>query len=125
MAVGYLPMVVWGGFVQGQVHCSIGTDNFLGGRLATEHLIERGCRHIAFLGNTQAIEPSLRFQGAQAAIRARADIGLVDTPTHFASEVSGDELAAVLNTVDHTIDGSFAVSDVSALTAIPDRKRVG
>src|SRR3546814_8973750 len=44
MAVGYLPMVVWGGFVQGQVHCSIGTDNFLGGRLATEHLIERGCR---------------------------------------------------------------------------------
>src|SRR3546814_6684466 len=83
MAVGYLPMVVWGGFVQGQVHCSIGTDNFLGGRLATEHLIERGCRHIAFLGNTQAIEPSLRFQGAQAAIRARADIGRVDTTTHL------------------------------------------
>ncbi|WP_414902101.1 LacI family DNA-binding transcriptional regulator [Sphingomonas flavalba] len=118
MAADYLPMVVWGGFVQGQVHCSIGTDNFLGGRLATEHLIARGCRNIVFLGNTQAIEPSLRLQGAQAAIRARPDIALVDTPAHFASEVSGADIAGFLDAVAHPIDGIFAASDVIALTAI-------
>ena len=68
IAADYLPLVAWGGFVQGQIHCSVGTDNFLGGRLATQHLIDRGCRKIAFLGNTQAIEPSLRLEGATAAI---------------------------------------------------------
>lgn len=35
----FLPMVAWGAFVQGQVHCSVGTDNYLGGKLATQHLI--------------------------------------------------------------------------------------
>src|SRR3546814_4885367 len=51
-------------------------------------------------------------------MRARGDSGLVDTPTHFASEVSGDDIAAFLDTVDHPIDGIFAASDVIALTAI-------
>jgi len=118
MAADYLPMVAWGGFVQGQIHCSVGTDNFLGGRLATQHLIDRGCRRIAFLGNTQAIEPSLRLEGAKAAIRARADIVLVDTPTHFAPDVSGSDIAAFLDQTDVAPDGIFAASDLIALTAI-------
>ncbi|WP_448663861.1 LacI family DNA-binding transcriptional regulator [Sphingomonas sp. CJ20] len=118
IAAQYLPMVAWGGFVQGQIHCSVGTDNFLGGRLATQHLIERGCRRIVFLGNTQAIEPSLRLEGAKAAIRARDDIALIDTPTHFAPEVSGSDVAAYLSHVDQAPDGIFAASDLIALTAI-------
>ena len=31
----YLPMVAWGAYSSGQVHCSVGTENYLGGRLAT------------------------------------------------------------------------------------------
>jgi len=118
MAADYLPMVAWGGFVQGQIHCSVGTDNFLGGRFATQHLIDRGCRKIAFLGNTQAIEPSLRLEGAKAAIRARDDIILVDTPTHFAPDVSGSDIADFLGQIDVPPDGIFAASDLIALTAI-------
>ncbi|WP_227698475.1 LacI family DNA-binding transcriptional regulator [Sphingomonas hengshuiensis] len=118
IAADYLPMVVWGGFVQGQVHCSIGTDNFLGGRLAMQHLIDRGCRKIAFLGNTQAIEPSLRLEGAKAAIQARSDIELMDTPTHFAPEVSGTDIATFLTQIGDPPDGIFAASDVIALTAM-------
>lgn len=118
MAASFMPLVVWGGFVQGQIHCSVGTDNFLGGRLATQHLIDRGCRKIAFLGNTQAIEPSLRLAGAKAAIAAHPEITLVDTPTHFASEVSGADIAAYLDQADTPPDGIFAASDLIALTAI-------
>lgn len=118
IAENYLPMVVWGGFVQGQVHCSIGTDNFLGGRIAMQHLIERGCRRVAFFGNTQAVEPSLRLQGAKSAIQARDDIVLMDTPTHFASQVSGTDIASFLSKVGDPPDGIFAASDVIALTAI-------
>lgn len=118
IALTYLPMVAWGGFIQGQIHCSVGTDNFLGGRLATQHLIDRGCRKIAFLGNTQAIEPSLRLEGAKAAIRAREGIVLMDTPTHFASEVSGLDIDSFLSQIDVPPDGIFAASDLIALTAI-------
>lgn len=118
IASDYLPLVAWGGFVQGQIHCSVGTDNFLGGRIATQHLIDRGCRRIAFLGNPQALEPSLRLEGAKAAIRAREDIELVDAPTHFASEVSGSDIAQFLSDSAVLPDGIVAASDLIALTAI-------
>lgn len=118
IAADYLPLVAWGGFMQGQIHCSVGTDNFLGGRMATQHLIDRGCRKIAFLGTPLAIEPSLRLEGAKAAIRARDDIMLVDAPTHFDSEVSGSDIDAFLAASDTPPDGIFAASDLIALTAI-------
>ncbi len=115
----YLPMVAWGAFVQGQVHCSVGTDNFLGGRLATQHLIERGCRSIAFLGNPQAIELSLRLQGARSAVaEAGGKVELVEIPTHLAAELSGEDIGSYLDNVDRVPDGFFAASDMVALTAI-------
>ena len=100
-AKDYLPMVAWGAFVQGQVHCSVGTDNFLGGRLATQHLIERGCKSIAFLGDTQAIELSLRLEGARAAVaEAGGGVELIETPTHLAAELSGEDIAAFLDNAE-------------------------
>lgn len=33
VAKRYAPLVAWGGFYPGQSHCSVGSDNFLGGRL--------------------------------------------------------------------------------------------
>jgi len=115
----YLPMVAWGGFVQGQVHCSVGTDNYLGGRLATQHLIERGCRSIAFLGNSRAIELSLRLEGARAAVaESEGKAELVEIPTHLAAEISGDEISRFLNDAEKIPDGFFAASDMIALTAI-------
>ncbi len=115
----YLPMVAWGAFVPGQVHCSVGTDNYLGGRLATQHLIERGCRRIAFLGNPQAIELKLRLQGARAAVAEAAHkIDLVEIPTHLAAELSGEDIAIYLDDAAQMPDGFFAASDHIALTAI-------
>lgn len=119
VAQSYLPMAVWGAFVQGQIHCSVGTDNFLGGRLAVNHLIEQGCRNIAFFGNTKAIEIALRLEGARAAVAAADDgITLVETPTHLAAELTGADVAAFLNSAEQAPDGIFAASDLIALTAI-------
>lgn len=118
-AKSFLPMVAWGAFVQGQVHCSVGTDNFLGGKMATQHLIERGCRMIAFLGNPRAIELSLRLEGARAAVaEAGKGVELLEFPTHLAAELSGEEIAGYLDQVDTIPDGFFAASDMIALTAI-------
>ncbi|MBO9519339.1 MAG: LacI family DNA-binding transcriptional regulator [Porphyrobacter sp.] len=119
VAETYLPIVAWGGFIQGQIHCSIGTDNFLGGRLATRHLIERGCREIAFFGDPKAIELALRLEGARAAVgEAGGQVRLVETPTHLASELSGADIAAFLDAAERVPDGIFAASDLIALTAI-------
>lgn len=119
VAKTYLPMVAWGAFVQGQAHCSVGTDNYLGGRLATAHLIERGCKSIAFLGNPLAIELSLRLEGARAAVaEAGGGVELVEIPTHLAVDISGEEIADYLDQVEKVPDGFFAASDMIALSAI-------
>jgi DNA-binding LacI/PurR family transcriptional regulator len=115
----YLPMVAWGAFTQGQNHCSVGTDNFLGGLLAMRHLIERGCRQIAFLGNVRAIEIAQRLEGARAAVREAGDgVALREIPTHLAPELSGSDIDAFLDSTDQLPDGIFAASDMIALTAI-------
>jgi DNA-binding LacI/PurR family transcriptional regulator len=49
-SLAYHPMVVWGGQVLGQHHCSVGSDNRAGGMMAARHLMERGCRRIAYMG---------------------------------------------------------------------------
>lgn len=118
-ARSYLPMVAWGAFVQGQIHCSVGTDNYLGGRLAAAHLIERGCRNIAFFGSTRGIELSLRLEGARAAVAAAGgQVQLAQTPTHLAAELSGTDIAAFLDGAQQSPDGVFAASDLIAMTAI-------
>ena len=124
-ARSYLPMVAWGAFVQGQIHCSVGTDNFLGGKLAAAHLIERGCRNIAFFGSTRGIELSLRLEGARAAVaEAKDDVRLVETPTHLSAELSGADIAAFLDSAERAPDGIFAASDLIAMTAIQVRASV-
>lgn len=115
----YLPMVAWGAFVQGQIHCSVGTDNYLGGRMATRHLIERGCRDIAFFGSTRAIELSLRLQGARAAVaEAEVPVRLSETPMHLAAELTGADVAAYLDAAGDPPDGIFAASDQIAITTL-------
>ncbi len=115
----YLPMVVWGGFTRGQGHCSVGTDNYLGGRMAMSHLIERGCRHIAFLGNKKAIEIRQRMEGARSVLaESSGDVTLMEIPTHLSSELSATDVAGFLDNAASLPDGVFAASDMIALTAM-------
>ena len=115
----YLPMVAWGAFSQGQSHCSVGTDNFLGGRLATLHLLSRGCRRIAFFGNVNAIEIRQRLEGSRAAIADQKGAAeLIEIPTHLATDLSSAEIAQFLAETDQLPDGIFAASDVIALAAL-------
>ncbi|MBU0556562.1 MAG: LacI family transcriptional regulator [Alphaproteobacteria bacterium] len=115
----YLPMVAWGAFTQGQSHCSVGTDNFLGGQMAMRHLVERGCRRVAFLGNTRAIEIAQRLQGARAVQQEYgSDVDLAEVPTHLAPELSAPDIHAYLDQAEQLPDGIFAASDMIALAAV-------
>ena len=49
--------------------CSVAVNDVLGGRIAVEHLLERGHRHIAFVGGPFSIpQVSDRHTGSQAAV---------------------------------------------------------
>ena len=115
----YLPMVAWGAFIPGQTHCSVGSDNFLGGRLAMRHLIKQGSRTIAFLGNPRAIEITQRLEGARAEIAASPeDVQLIEVPTHLAHELSGEDIGSFLESCGKMPDAIFASSDMIAFTAV-------
>ena len=135
VAARYLPMVVWGASQSGQTHCSVGTDNQKGGALAARHLIERGCRNIAFLGDPSAPEIADRLLGCRQAV---TEAGLAQDfrmlPVHLTADVAHPAISAWLAEEKVAPDGIVAASDVVAITAlralsdrgisVPDRVKI-
>lgn len=119
IASRFLPMVVWGGYVNGQVHCSVGSDNMLGGRLAAQHLIDQGCKRIAFFGDAVAPEIAQRLEGCRQALLAS---GLTDPieilPAHLTPETAHPAILARLREHMPPPDGIVAASDVIAMSAL-------
>lgn len=99
----------------------IGCDNFAGGHDAGRHLIERGRRRIAFLGDASRQYPESRdrYRGLAAALQEAGlpvDPGLqVDA---LSSEASGYDAASRLIARGIAFDAIFAASDMIALGAV-------
>ena len=114
----YKPLVVWGESPDEENdYCCVGTDNRLGGRLATQHLLEAGRRCIGFAGMTDIPELSARYAGFLDAHRAAglAPGPLIPVPLAFdpASSTLHETLSSHAG-----IDGLFAASDMIAIGAI-------
>ncbi|MBV1775573.1 LacI family DNA-binding transcriptional regulator [Burkholderiaceae bacterium DAT-1] len=112
-----VPIVIWGAQVQQQLYCSVGGDNVEGGRLATAHLIEQGCKRILFVGNPPMQEVGDRYRGYQQALK---DAGMADDPDRlmplpFEPVMAAAALQARLDR-GLDFDGIFACSDVLAVT---------
>lgn len=117
VAQQYRPLVIWGSHRDGQVQCTVGVDNAAGGRLATERLIARGVRHLAFFGDTHGPEIAERQRGAQA-VADEAGVPLRSFPTHLASDEMTSQIAAHLDDLGHSVDGIVCASDIIAMTTI-------
>ena len=122
----YDPMVVWGAALAEQIYCSIGSDNRLGGRIATEHLLALGCRKLAFFGDPSVPEIEQRLEGFRDALRDEGN-GAIGTnlPVHFVPEQALEDISGFLDMADK-VDGIFATSDTIAMTALQalqDRRR--
>ncbi|WP_426661040.1 LacI family DNA-binding transcriptional regulator [Rhodanobacter aciditrophus] len=113
--------VRWGAVLPGQPGVSIGCDNHEGGRLATRHLLEQGCRRIAFLGDATPHYPEFheRYRGYAVALR---EAGLaVDGALQADAETTeraGYEAAEWLLERGIAFDGIFAASDLIAIGAL-------
>jgi LacI family transcriptional regulator len=78
-------------------HCSVAVDDVLGGRIAVEHLIDRGHERVAFVGGPSSIgQVRERYQGAREvwAEFGRPADDLIHLPTE-ALTVSGERLAGL------------------------------
>jgi len=115
----YRPLVVWGSHIAGQAHCSVGSDNFRGGALAAQHLIDRGCRNIVFFGDPRAIEIGQRLEGCQSVVaKAGGSVQFNVVPTHLVADAAQSEIGKYFRAKAHRPDGVVAASDVIAVTAM-------
>jgi DNA-binding LacI/PurR family transcriptional regulator len=122
----FRPLVVWGGYQKGQVHCSVGSDNIRGGDLAASHLIERGCKRIAFFGDPTALEIEQRLDGCkQAMARAGLPNSLSILPAHLADDPNDTTIADFLSNPQDRPDGIMAASDVIAMSALRSLSELG
>lgn len=119
VAKRYKPLVVWGGQIERQSYCTVGSDNVAGARLATEHLLSLGRRNIVFLGDTKVPELQLRFKGYSQAI-ANAPRGTAPkraVPTHMTAAQAFDTMTSFL-AKGPKFDGIVCATDVIAMSAI-------
>ncbi|MFZ6815714.1 LacI family DNA-binding transcriptional regulator [Undibacterium sp. Rencai35W] len=126
LAARRVPIVVWGAQLPQQLYVTVGSDNVMGGLLATEHLIQSGRKHLAFFGDTQLPEVAHRYEGYCKALSQHGitlDERLV-VPASFIEE--GGRLAVEeLCQRGIAFDGLFACSDLLAMTAINTLREKG
>ena len=115
---GYRPLVVWGErSTLDEGYCCVGTDNRLGGLMATRHLIEQGKRNIAFAGMTDIPELAARHDGYLA---AHSEAGVIPGP-HLPAPLAFHPASTILHESiarETKIDAVVAVSDMIAMSAI-------
>ena len=115
IAKTYAPMVVWGERLPHQVYATVGLDNVLGGRLATEHLIGLGRKSIRFMGPAQVPEVDSRYRGYLQAMAQSAHPAVSTDPIdcRFTDE-SAYEVMKGLIAAKTPLDALFCASDVIA-----------
>jgi DNA-binding LacI/PurR family transcriptional regulator len=114
----YKPLVVWGAELPGQLYSSVGSDNRLGGRIATDHLLSLGCSKLAFFGDASVPEVEQRLAGFRDALRQAGNGAVGATlPVHFVPERAVEEISGFLDLAEN-LDGIFATSDSIGMMAI-------
>jgi DNA-binding LacI/PurR family transcriptional regulator len=116
-AAHYRQMVVWGAYAPDNRYTTVGSDNFAGGASAARHLLQRGCRNLAWFGHADAPEFASRQAGFLSALPddIRQSCAIVPTPiTPEGSRAAAQAWFAAGNRPD----GVFAASDVGAISVI-------
>jgi DNA-binding LacI/PurR family transcriptional regulator len=115
----YAPMVVWGERLAGQQYASVGLDNVLGGRLATEHLLALDRRNVRFIGPVGVPEVDSRYRGYLQAM-AEAAYPSTRTAQIDCRFTHASAYQAVIRLIDSgdSFDGLFCASDVIAGGAV-------
>jgi len=113
--------VLWGVMQAGQPGLSVGSDNFQGSHLATQHLIGLGRRSIAFLGTASTHYPEFleRYRGYSQALKdARVVAHRALQVDSITTERSGYSATCELLERGVQFDAIVAASDLIAMGAL-------
>jgi DNA-binding LacI/PurR family transcriptional regulator len=113
--------VRWGAVLPDQPGVSIGCDNYRGGQMVAEHMLERGCRRLAFLGDASSHYPEFfgRYRGYVDAVQhAGVEVDAALQENAESTERSGYEAMRNLIMREAGFDAVFAASDLIAIGAM-------
>lgn len=113
--------VRWGAVLPGQPGISIGCDNRQGGTDLTLHLLDQGCRRIAFLGDASEHYPEFleRYRGYAEAL-SKAGLGVEQDLQVNAITIERSGYEAANRLIDRKVpfDALFCASDLIAIGAM-------
>jgi DNA-binding LacI/PurR family transcriptional regulator len=97
----------------------VGTDNIAGALAAVEHLLAKGRRRVAFVGDAGVPEIGLRYAGyCQAHERAGLSPGSARTvPAHLTAETAYEAIRGFIGSGE-SCDAMFCATDVIAASAL-------
>ena len=99
-------------------------DDFRAAHVATKHLIDQGCKRIAYVGGPEKLKIyKERFRGFQKALeeaKLSVDPNLV---VHCQTEVFEDCLETTSALMPQQFDGLFATTDIMAVASIKNLKK--
>lgn len=113
--------VRWGSNVDDKKIISVGCDNFLGGYQVTEHVIQNGRKHFAFIGDASSHSPEFleRYNGHCKALTDNKLSVISELQVDAISiEESGYQAACQLIEKDVPFDAIFGASDLIAIGAM-------
>ena len=121
-----IPMVFYDRICTGVNASRVVVDDYLGAMNAVTHLIESGCKRIAFYGGPMQLEISKnRFNGYKDALLKHGiqiDESIV---TLCDNRAMAEELTPKLMAMDNPPDGYFAVNDDTAIGILYTLKHAG
>ncbi|MCC2607583.1 LacI family DNA-binding transcriptional regulator [Planctobacterium marinum] len=109
-----LPAIVWGQVAPDSGYVTVGTDNYQGGLLATQHLLQTGRKNICFAGHL-SYETAQRYQGYQQAIRDAGKQYSHHLDVHFSFSDAYAITQSLLQDEQFHYDAIVAASDTIAL----------
>lgn len=114
------PLVVWGDPKIKASYAVVGSNNELGGFIATESLIKGGCQRILFLGDPEHAEMSERYKGY---CRALLEFSLpfnneLTLSCDITSKAAYEKVTELIINKGLHFDGIVATSDMVALGAM-------
>ncbi|HNH79685.1 MAG TPA: LacI family DNA-binding transcriptional regulator [Anaerolineales bacterium] len=114
------PFITWGLPLPNFNYCSVDGDNITGGTLATNHLIQNGRQHIAFLGGPpEELTVQHRYQGYENAFQANGQrVAAKRVVYGDYSYTSGLDAMQRLLKQSPDLDAVFVNSDLMAIAAI-------
>lgn len=101
---------------------TVKVDNFLGGQLAAQHLIDKGCRHILLLRGVDSTSILERVAGFLAYANDFEKVKVDVVPSYFQYDKT---FAFVKEVLSPAHDGIFACSDVDGVAAIKAATALG